>query len=183
MAACFQVEREKVFLTKTLRMERYYRAKNYQVPAALMIMLLWVLPLTAQRDAGAVGIGAQFGDPTGVTVKVYNPDGLGLDFMAAWDLDDFFFLNVHGLVERHIGQSERLHWFVGPGVFAGFRDEGDAEDVVNDGFALGISGTAGLSYFFGNAIEVFGQVTPRLELVDETDGSLGGGIGIRFYLR
>lgn len=136
--------------------------------------------LSAQREAGSVGVGAQFGKPTGLTVKVYNPNSMSVDILAAWDLEDFFFVNVHGIYEIHLGDSERAHFLIGPGAFAGIRDTGNGEAGTGDDFAAGISASAGLGFVFG-IVEVYGQVTPRLELIDATDGTVGGGIGVRFY--
>ncbi|MCR9052677.1 hypothetical protein [Phaeodactylibacter xiamenensis] len=142
---------------------------------------MFSMALQAQdRNPGSVGIGAQFGQPTGLSVKVYNPNGMSTDILAAWDLNDFFFLNIHGLIENHIGSSGRLHYFVGPGAFAGIRDTG-GESLSDQDFEAGISGNFGLNIIFGT-IEVFGQVTPRLKLTDGTAGAVGGGAGIRFYL-
>ena len=152
------------------------------LPAVILCLLS--LPLTAQRAAGEVGIGAQFGAPTGLTVKVYQPTGISVDVLAAWDLDNFFFVNVHGLIERHIDQNQRFHWFIGPGVFAGIRNLDEDDDLAepeSDNFGAGISGTIGLNYIIGK-VEIFGQFTPRLELLDETNGDLGGGLGFRVYI-
>lgn len=146
----------------------------------VLVLLLGSLSLlSAQRSAGAVGVGAQFGQPTGLSLKVYNPTGMSTDILAAWDLDDFFFLNVHGLIERRLGSSRTVHYFVGPGVFAGIRNTG-TDRISNNNFAAGISGNIGLNVIVGS-MEIFGQITPRLELIDETSGSVGGGLGIRFY--
>lgn len=143
----------------------------------LVFGTVFTFSAAAQRSAGSAGIGAQFGQPTGLTLKIYNPSGMSIDFLAAWDLSDFFFLNVHGLYERPLGSTDNLFYFVGPGAFIGVRDRGEFRD---DDVALGISGTLGLSIVFG-PVELFGQVTPRLELVERTDGDVGGGAGFRFY--
>ncbi len=153
-------------------------ASRIMLMAALA--LGFVVTLSAQRAPGSVGVGAQFGKPTGLTVKVYNPNSMSLDILAAWDLEDFFFLNVHGIYEIHLGDSERAHFLIGPGAFAGIRDTDDIEGNGTDDFAAGISASAGLGFIFG-IVEVYGQVTPRLELIEETDGTVGGGIGLRFY--
>lgn len=147
---------------------------------AFLFAILFTTNLAAQRSSGAVGIGAQFGQPTGLTVKIYEPRGISTDILAAWDLDDFFFLNVHGLFERHLGNSGNFHYFVGPGGFIGIRDSKGGESGSSNDVALGISGTLGLNVMVGIA-EIYGQITPRLELVKETKGDIGGGVGVRFY--
>jgi len=131
----------------------------------------------AQRRPGAVGIGGQIGDPSGVTLTIYNPQSMSYDFLVAWDTDDFFFLNAHGLFEQHLGGRGNLHFFYGPGAFIGFRDRGNEED---DEAVAGISGRVGLGVLF-DRFEVYGQVTPRLALTPATDGEIGGGVGFRIY--
>jgi len=143
--------------------------------AALLLLMSNVA--NAQRRSGGVGIGGQIGEPSGVTLKVYNPGRVSYDFLAAWNLDDFFYLNVHGVYESHLDDEGRVHFFYGPGAFIGLRDRPRDQD---DDVVLGISGTFGLNYLIGNA-EIFGQVTPRLELVPDTEGDVGGGVGVRFY--
>lgn len=117
-------------------------------------------------------MGGQIGDPSGLTLKIYHPNSLSYDFLAAWDLsDDFFFLNVHGLYERPLGTTAGAQYFFGPGAYIGAR---------NDNLVLGISGTIGASFLI-ERFEFYGQLTPRLRVVPDTDGDLGGGIGVRYY--
>jgi hypothetical protein len=142
-----------------------------------LLLALSATPASAQRMPGSIGIGGQIGDPSGLTLKVYNPGRMSYDFLAAWDLDDFFFVNAHGLFSRHVGNRDDLHFFYGPGLFLGFRDRARDED---DDVVAGISGTFGLGYVF-DRFELYGQLTPRLSVVPGTDGDLGGGLGFRFY--
>lgn len=130
------------------------------------------------RSAGDVGIGFQAGQPTGLTIRIYKPNGWSPDFLAAWDLNDFFFLNLHGVRENHLGSSGTAHFFYGPGAFVGIDDRPkELEDEVR----AGVSGTFGFSFLF-DKLELFVQGTPRLELIDSTNFDVGGGIGLRFYL-
>lgn len=145
---------------------------------ALTLLGLLVLLAGTARAQGSIGLGGQLGDPSGLTLKLYNPGRVSYDFLVAWDLDDFLFLNVHGLYERRIDTTEGdFRFFYGPGGFIGFLDRpaGQDDDVV-----LGISGTFGLGFYI-EQFEIFGQLTPRLALIPDTDGDLGGGLGVRFY--
>ena len=131
----------------------------------------------AQSPAGAVGLGGQIGDPSGVTLKFYQRPGFAYDLLAAWDLDDFFFLNVHALYEKPIPDSP-LRYYLGPGFVVGFREarRSDRDDEV----VIGISGQFGLN-FFVEQFEVFLQLTPRLHVLPATDVDVGGGVGLRYY--
>ena len=136
---------------------------------------------TGKLIAQQVGIGAQFGEPTGLTVRINNAGGVNLDMLAAWYFDQYFFFNVHGLWERRlIKDLPKLNYFYGPGAFIVLHDR--YRDRYNDQeVSLGISGSIGLNVYLGR-VEIFGQLTPRLALVRSTYGNIGGGIGGRFYL-
>lgn len=147
------------------------------LPAMLFLLVLLAVPSAYAQRGGTTGLGGQVGEPSGLTLKLYNPGAVSYDFLAAWDLDDFFFLNVHGLYERPLGNERNLRFFYGPGVFVGFRDRPREDD---DDVVVGISGSLGLS-FWVDRFEVYGQITPRLSVLPDTDGDVGGGLGIRFY--
>lgn len=142
-----------------------------------LALALYATPAQAQRTSGSVGLGGQVGAPTGVTLKLYNAGGPSYDVLAAWDLDDFFFLNVHAQFNRPIEAEnvEGLEWFIGPGAYVGVVDR------VEDEAVLGISGRVGLNYVLDQRFEFFLQVTPRFDLVPETDADVGGGVGFRYY--
>ena len=143
---------------------------------ALLMSAMAVSDAQAQRQPGAIGIGGQIGQPSGITLMVYNPSAMSYDFLAAWDTDDFFFLNAHGLFERHLGNRGQLHFFYGPGAFIGFRDRDEGDDDT----VAGLSGRVGLGLLI-DRFEIYGQVTPRLALTPGTEGDVGGGLGFRFY--
>ena len=145
------------------------------------------LPAQAQRTDGALGVGAQAGAPTGVSLKFYNSEGASYDFLGAWDARDSFFLfNVHAQFHtvRDVENLEEgeLEWFVGPGAFIGvFGDDPGDDDFGQGEAAIGPSGRLGLNYAFEEYFEVFAQVTPRVSIVPDTDLIVGGGIGLRIY--
>lgn len=148
----------------------------------MMLGCLIVSEAYAQPSSGRFGLGIQFGEPSGLSLRIYQPGGMSADILLAWDLEDFFYANVHGTWEKAIGDSEDFNFFYGPGVFLGLRErknqgffEGDND--VN----LGISGTAGVNVYV-ERVEIYLRITPRLLLIDRTDGDVGGGLGFRFYL-
>jgi hypothetical protein len=140
------------------------------------------MPAQAQRTSGAVGLGEQAGDPSGVTLKIYNAGTPSYDFFGAWsNVDDFFLLNAHALFEEPIRAEnidQPLEWFIGPGGFIGtFRTGGpfDGEAVI------GISGAVGLQMKLADHFELYLQATPRFALIPGTEGDIGGGVGLRYY--
>lgn len=144
----------------------------------LFVLLLFLLATPALAQRGSLGIGGQVGDPTGVALRFGAAPG-AFDLAAGWNLsNDSFFAQGHYVMgQRRFGTPPAdLRLFYGPGLFVGVNDRDDRDDDVT----FGISFNAGLSYFTG-PIEIFGQLTPRLQLVDETDFDLGGALGLRFY--
>ena len=140
----------------------------------LLVFVFTVAPAQAQRGDAAIGI--EIGQPSGVTLLLYSPPGPSWDFLAAWDIDDFFFLNVHALYSRPLGNRGDVHLFYGPGAFIGLRDRGERDDDV----VLGISGSIGVGFYI-ERFEIYGRVTPRLSVVPDTDGDIGAGAGFRFF--
>ena len=155
--------------------------RSTRFSALLLGALVGALGLTSAADAqaqqrrGNVGLGGQVGEPSGLTLKLYRNPGFAYDFLAAWDLDDFFYLNVHGLYEKPL-QDSPLRYYLGPGAVLGVRDRPRRDDEV----VLGVSATGGLNFFI-EQFEVFLQLTPRLYVVPGTEWDLGGGVGLRYY--
>ncbi len=143
----------------------------------LGLCLFSVSSASAQEVSGDIGLGGQVGEPAGITLKAYNPGGMSYDFLAAFDLDDFFYLNVHGTFERSISDDGQVNVFYGPGGFVGLYDR---PRDLDDELALGISGRLGLN-FYVEQFEIYVQVTPRIEVVPATNGDVGGGLGFRYY--
>jgi len=156
-----------------------------KLPIRLFIVAL-VLLLAATRGstqpaAGSWGIGIQFGDPSGLSLKHYNPGGASFDALFAWDLNDFFFVNLHAIWHKPLSTSPNFNFYYGPGAFIGILERNrrfyDDDEVIG-----GISGTAGLNVFI-DRFEIFLQITPRLELLERTDTDIGGGAGFRFFFK
>lgn len=135
--------------------------------------------LRAQPPAGSWGVGIQFGSPSGLNLKHYNPRGASFDALFAWDLDDFFFVNIHGLWEKSLSGSPDFNFYYGPGAFIGIVDR-NRRYYDDDEIRLGISGTVGLNVYI-DRFEIYLQATPRLEIIERTDASVGGGVGFRFF--
>lgn len=147
-----------------------------RIPLLLIACVLFTVnnETQAQVIGRNVGVGGQIGEPSGITLKIYQRPGFAYDFLAAWDFDEYFLINVHGIFEHSLSDSP-LNYYLGPGAFVTFRDR--REDDVS----VGISGNFGIN-FFVERFEVFLQITPRLNILPDTDGDLGGGVGLRYYL-
>ena len=138
--------------------------------------LVFTLGTSDARAQSTTWIGGEIGDPSGLVLRPDYDGGSSLEFMAAWDLDEFFFLNVHRMSETPIQPGRPLYFMIGPGIFVGVQDQPTDEEVV-----FGVSGRVGLG-FGGEGYRVYGAVTPRLSVVPDTDGQVGGSIGVLFRL-
>lgn len=142
-----------------------------------VLVLLGAAPRSASaQNGGDVGVGMQLGEPAGLSLRVDRASGASVDLLAAFDLDDFFYLNGHLLYEDGLGDDPDLHVFYGPGAFVGLHDQASASDEAG----VGISGTVGLGYDV-RAFEIYARITPRLALLPGTEGDVGGGLGVRWY--
>lgn len=144
------------------------------IALSLLIWLSFTTEATAQRQAGDVGLGIQIGQPTGLSLKIYNP-GTSTDFLAAWDWNNFFFLNIHALFDASLNDAHTIHFFYGPGGFIGIHEKPGKNKID-----LGISGNFGLDFLI-QKFEIFVQATPRLSLKNTNNFNIGGGAGFRFY--
>jgi hypothetical protein len=149
---------------------------------ALLVGIGLATPAHGQRTSGAVGLGGQLGDPSGVTLKIYNQGAPSYDFLGAWSsVNDFFFLNAHALFENNVpadNLDQPLQWYIGPGGFVGTFEGGGP---FGGEAVIGISGTVGLQMVLADHFELYLQATPRFALIPETEGDIGGGLGLRYY--
>jgi len=139
-------------------------------------LLALVALLTVPYASAQTSIGAQIGDPTGVSLKI--GDGFGAILVGVgWDFagDDAINLEGHYLLRsRGLQGNSQVRLFYGPGIFASFGD------TRKDAF--GVSFGVGLETELVDSIEVYGLVSPRLQLIDETNFDAGGGIGVRVQI-
>lgn len=152
------------------------------ITALVLVLGLGVSNAQAQRTSGSFGLGGQVGDPSGLSLSVYNAGSASYDVLAAWSsINDFFFLNAHLLFENRISATnvdQPIEWFIGPGGFVGtFQNTGPFGGEA----ILGISGTVGIQMILADHFELYLRATPRFAVVPETHGDLGGGLGLRYY--
>jgi hypothetical protein len=134
-----------------------------------LLVLLAAAPASAQ-----LRVGGQIGSPTGLALKL--GDGRGAVMIGVgWDLDDAVEAEAHYLLRdrRRAGGQTDVRVFYGPGAFVQSNDNN-----TNAGISLGL----GLSADLTPEIDLFGMLSPRLQLVEETDIDLGAALGLRLAL-
>lgn len=128
---------------------------------------------------GNFGVGVIFGEPTGLSAKMWTTKKTAFDIGLAWSFSDNGNFHIHGDYLFHkfgiFGVSKgSLPLYIGIGGRMLFRDNADDK--------IGVRFPIGLEYFFDDwPIAVFGEVVPILDLAPSTDGEINGGIGVRFY--
>jgi hypothetical protein len=145
--------------------------------ALAVLILLAAMSCLAAAD---VGLGVIAGEPTGVSLKIWGDSHHAFDGAAGWSIGEGGWLYVHGDYLWH-------RYELDPGEFRGtvpyyFGVGGRLLLHEGDDSRLGVRFPIGLDYLFdGGRFDVFVEIAPVLDLVPETDFSLSGGVGARFY--
>ena len=126
------------------------------------------------KYAGVIGVGAQVGTPTGLTLKYYASQDFGLVFLGSWSLDRFLLFSMHMTYEYPIPDSP-LRFFFGPGLEIGREGNEDTSDIrVSATIMPGLN-------FFTEKFEVFLQGLPGMKFIPEVKFTLGGAVGLRYF--
>lgn len=129
-------------------------------------------------DHGRIGLGVIFGEPTGLSGKIWTTDRTAFDFGAAWSFQDdgHFHLHADYLFHNYSYfdvEKGSLPFYLGIGGRVRFHDDDNR---------FGVRFVVGIEYFFEDwPMALFVEVVPILDLAPETEGDINGGLGIRFY--
>jgi len=149
--------------------------------------LVWILFACcfATGEAAAqsrdFGLGFVVGEPTGISAKAWQTRTTAFDFALAWSFSNDDALHFHADYLRHrfrvIEVSRgQLPIYYGIGGRLRFHDRG-TEDVE-----FGIRFPVGLDYLFArDPIDIFFELVPILDLVEETDFELNASLGARYW--
>jgi hypothetical protein len=152
--------------------------------AALIIALLTFVAGAAfaqtGRTGGNTGIGLIFGEPSGVSLKVWTSRTIAFDAAAAWSFINGGSFQIHGDLLFHswdVFSVQRGTMALYYGFGARLKTATDT-DKARFSFRVPI----GISYEFDTApIELFFEIAPMLDLAPETEAALGGGLGFRYF--
>jgi hypothetical protein len=153
---------------------------------ALMAILLTVvggMAVAQGRTGGSTGIGLIFGEPSGLSLKVWTSRTIAFDAAAAWSFVNGGSFQVHGDLLFHsydLFRVERGRMALYYGFGGRFRTA--RNNVVDDKATLSFRVPVGISYEFENTpFELFFEVVPMLDLIPATEAAIGGGMGFRYY--
>lgn len=124
------------------------------------------------------GLGIILGEPTGISAKYWTGSTTALDFGLGYSFEKNSRVHLHGDYLFHVNNlfqtTENIALYYGPGARLRLVDVGDSR--------LGFRFDVGLVWIPKNApIDVFIEVAPLLDIIPETDFSVNGGIGLRFF--
>lgn len=145
--------------------------------AALMLIILGCLAgLSFGRD-GNIGLGLIFGEPTGLSAKLWTGKTTAFDAGAAWSFVSGGYFQVHGDFLFHdfnIFKVDKGKM----ALYYGFGGRVKMADVT----IISVRVPIGISYQFEKtAIELFLEIVPMLDIVPATEVGIGGGAGFRYY--
>jgi len=141
----------------------------------LAFIALFSVGVMAQNSG--LGLGVIFGEPTGLSAKIWTSERTALDAAVAWSFVGTGWLHIHSDFLMHnfdlISVSEgSLPVYFGVGAYLGLASD----------LGLGARIPVGIAYHFeGAPVEVFAELVPGLALLPEIRFYMGGGIGVRYY--
>jgi hypothetical protein len=148
-----------------------------KVMVFLWVFLLLAAPAAACRNGW--GIGVILGEPTGISLKIWNSGTTALDAAAAWSFKSERKLHLHMDYLFHnfklfkVRQG-KLPLYYGIGGRIKFEEE----------TRVGVRFPVGICYILRDTpIDIFFEIVPLLDLTPETDFDFNACIGIRYFFR
>jgi len=143
----------------------------------LLISLISLFSLGMFAQDKGLGLGLIFGEPTGLSAKMWTSERTALDAAVAWSFSGpgYFHIQSDFLLHNYdlISVSEgKLPVYYGLGAYVAFSSD----------LGLGIRVPFGLAYQFeGAPVDIFGELVPGLSLLPDLGLYFGGGIGARYF--
>ena len=150
----------------------------------------------ASMQSGDVGLGAVFGEPTGLTLKLWRSHRHAFDIALSYSFFDFFEIAgdylwhfpaaVSQLTDGKV--SDEFVPYIGIGGLLLFDTSDNPSRATGlrsqrrSAVAFGLRIPAGLEFLpHGTPLGIFAELTPGLGLAPTTFGFLEGGVGARYY--
>ena len=152
--------------------------------AALILILFGALAgLSFAESNHNIGLGIIFGEPTGLTFKIWNRQTVAFDAGAAWSFIGGKYFQIHSDLLFHNFnlfkvETGRMALYYGPGA----RIKFGSNDVDASNITVSLRLAIGISYEFEKTpVELFIEVVPMLDLIPSTEPNMAGGVGFRYY--
>lgn len=153
------------------------------IPMSLLVATLSAAPAYA-RAPGGFGLGLMIGDPTGITGALRSGDTSVIQAQAGWStVHDNVHLNVdylYNLAILNAPEAPNVSFPVYIGVGACLKLDDD--NWYGDDEGVGVRVPLGLTILPRSApLDFFLEVAPAVLILPETDVTVDGGVGARFY--
>jgi hypothetical protein len=166
--------------------------KKLVLSALVAALALAAVPAPAR--AANFGLGVIAGEPTGVSLKVWLDGNHAVDAAVGWSFSENDSLALHADYLWHNFEllrsgdvPGRLPVYFGVGARFKMRDDDDGmmrRRRNRDDDLLGVRFPLGIAWIAPSApVDVFVEIVPVLDLVPDSDLSLGAAIGARFWFR
>jgi hypothetical protein len=146
-----------------------------------------LLSNAAKAQDRGFGLGMIVGEPTGISLKIWQGRTTAIDGALAWSFVDDF-VQIHGDYLKHDlnlikVEKGQLPFYYGIGGRIRFFDENNPSNgPSNDKTRLGVRVPLGLAYLFEKTtLDIFLEVVPILDLIPTTEFDLDAAIGIRYF--
>ncbi|KPK74916.1 MAG: hypothetical protein AMJ89_05210 [candidate division Zixibacteria bacterium SM23_73] len=142
----------------------------------LMVLAVLICSAAEAQDSG-FGLGIIIGEPTGLSAKLWTGYRTAVDGAVAWSFEKESSMHLHGDLLFHNFHLTKAH----KGKFMTYYGIGGRVKFEDDG-KLGVRVPLGINYLFAKTpLDVFLEIVPILDLAPNTDFSLNGAIGIRYF--
>lgn len=130
----------------------------------------------AQYRPGNTELGVILGEPTGISIQVWQTGTTAIDGALAWSFGRNDKVHVHAdyLIHNPLDTNRgSLTFYYGIG----------ARTILADDARFGVRIPLGLQYIIHDSrFSLFFEVAPIMDLVPATDFDVNGGIGVRYFL-
>ena len=141
----------------------------------VFVTVLFLVPQAFAQNTGK-GVGVIIGEPTGISLKLWQSSSIAFDGGLAWSIGPNSRFHFHGdylIHNKEVLNSPNAIFYFGPGLRLRLGDED----------RIGVRGVAGVDIYFKQApIDFFIEVAPILDLIPGTYLSFNAGFGFRYFL-
>ena len=127
------------------------------------------------ETGGTFGLGAMLGEPSGVSVKIWNNQRSAFGIGAAWSLtgdEESLYMNADYLIHDWFTDTENLAFYYGLGGRIIFTDDPN----------IGVRVPLGLNFVFDEIpFDLFVEAAPILDVSPDVELAGNGAAGIRYY--
>ena len=143
-----------------------------------VLFLITIFSGLAFAQSNGFGLGMILGQPTGISAKYWTSGSTALDFGLGYSFQKHSRMQFHADYLFHakniFNTTENIALYYGPGARLRLVENADSR--------LSVRFDVGLVWIPRNApVDVFIEIAPLLDIIPETNFSVNGGIGVRYF--